>query len=93
MAPYMATPTIRLTAVAILNIGSRNSRSGRVGSVTRLSTATNAASSTVVTTPRPTMTPELHAYSAPPQVVTSTNAEIAPDSNAMPVQSMRTWWR
>ena len=51
------------------NTGSRNSRSGRIGSGARRSWATNATSSATAAAPRPTISAEVQPYWRPPHVV------------------------
>ena len=84
MAPYMATPRTKLTALAMLNVRPRNRWMGRTGSVTRRSTAINPTSNRTEATARPMMVAEPQAYSVPPHVVNSTTDVTAAVSTAEP---------
>ena len=66
------------------NTGSRNSRSGRIGSAARRSTAMKAPSIATAAAASPRISAESHAYRVPPQVVTSSTEAIAPASSAAP---------
>ena len=72
-------------AETMSNTGSRNRRSGRIGSGARRSWKTNATSSTTAATARPAISAEPHAYWRPPHVVTSSSDVRPAASSAAPV--------
>ena len=76
-------------AETITNTGWRKSRSGRIGSATRRSCATNRPSSATAPAASPAISPESHAYWRPPQVVTSSRQVSPPASSAAPSESIR----
>ena len=67
-----------------LNTDERNSRSGRIGSVARVSTTTNSASATTEPTNSPRIVVDVQGYCVPPQ----DNARVSPtaprETNTMP---------
>ncbi len=84
IAPNIAVPRMKLTALATRKTWLRNNRRGTTGSGARRSTTANTASSNAPAAARPMMTRDPQGYSVPPQVVSSTSAPTPPASNMAP---------
>jgi hypothetical protein len=84
IAPNIARPTRKLRAATREKFRIRNRCSGSIGSTARDSAHRNAATAATPTRARPMISGEPHAYSLPPQVVTSTIAVAATASRAAP---------
>ncbi len=81
----MTSPTSAVT----LNTESRNSRSGMRGSAANRSAIRKSTVATTAPAPSPRTTREPHAYSVPPQLVSSTRQVEAAASSSAPGTSSR----
>ena len=93
VAPNITAPSRKLMAKHTAATELPKSLSGRIGSGTRRSWATNATVKIIAATVRPRMTGEPHAYSAPPHTATSMIDDTPATINAAPRKSMRCSWR
>ena len=75
-APNIANPTMNPRMQHTVNTGLANSRIGRIGSATRVSTHTKIASARAEAANSPMITGEDQAYVLPPQLV----ASVSPDA-------------
>ena len=66
-APNIASPVRKVSTMAAVKLRLVNSRSGRIGSATRRSTATNAPNASTLSAPRPKIGADVHSYSVPPR--------------------------
>jgi hypothetical protein len=83
-APSIANPTMNDNTQHTVKTGLRNSRIGRIGSATWLSTHTKIASAATDATNSPMIVGEPHAYSVPPQLVASVSPDAPTPTNTMP---------
>ena len=88
MAPNIANPMTNPTPLATLNTWMRKSRNGRMGSVTRRSTTTKAASMTTPRMPSAKIGSDAHAYCVPPHVVIRISDDAPAARKKAPSQSM-----
>ena len=88
MAPNMATPMMKPTPEAELNVRLRKSASGMTGSVDLVSTTQKATSSTTLTRANPRIGAEPHRYCVPPHVVMRMMAVTPADRREIPAQSI-----
>ena len=87
--PNRPQPVRKPSAELTEKMGSRNRRSGRMGSATRDSQNTKPASSAPPPTSRPLMTGDDHGYSVPPHTSASSRQLTLAVSSAAPRMSMR----
>ncbi len=84
MAPNIAKPTTKPSALLTPKTRFLNRRSGRIGSSARRSTATNSASRTTPATPKVTICGDAHAYVVPPRLVISTRQVVPAATSVAP---------
>ena len=84
VAPNIRAPRRKLIRKHTVAIRLRNSRSGRIGSSTLRSWAMNATVRTTDPAASPRITPEPHAYSAPPHTATNIADDTAATIKAAP---------
>jgi hypothetical protein len=84
MAPNIATPMMKLTEVAMVNVRSENRCTGTTGSAARRSTTINTVSRTTDVTMSPMIVAEPQSYCVPPHVVSNTTHVTAAASTTDP---------
>ena len=84
IAPKSAKPTMKPTALVAVNVRSRKSESGRIGSSARRSTSKKIGSRTMLRTISPMICGEPQSQVVPPRLVKSTIAVRSAASSAAP---------
>ncbi len=84
IAPNMARPVRKVSAIVTEKFRFLNTCSGRIGSATRSSTTQNATVAATASRPSPMICAEAHRYSVPPQVASRTSEVAARASSAPP---------